>query len=1180
MLPNLVLAQAPPNDDCANAIELCPGTIFSGTTTNATTQCGTPGDPELDCTALGTWGACYDVNNSVWYQFTTDNDGGFVGIEFTNISCLTGSDDEIQATFIVAANPCSGSGLTFLSCQSRSSTNFIFSNSFPPNTTVYVHVDGDDVPGPAAQCDFNIEVSGDGVAQCCIPGLLGLTTSSLNATCGVADGQVAVSPTGGSAPFTYAWESVANPGTIISTNSIVPSLSPGTYSVTVSDNNGCQETATETVVDPGGPSIDQITVVGTTCGDDNGTLNAIVSGGLSPYIYNWESALIPGISIGNTSSITDLSVGTYNLTVSNSDGSCAVTSNAFVNEASPAIDITSVDSNGSSCGDTTGNVRVTISGGTIPVLYNWENLTTGTVVGNTQNINNLLPGFYGVTITNNDGTCAVDTTILVQTTSGGPTVTSVVLDTATCGLSNGGAAPIVIGNDTMYLFSWASIDDPSIIVSTDSAVTGLSAGEYIVGISNSDGTCPVFETIEIPESRPNIDTFAIANEYECDPNSGIAVPFISGGNQPYQYEWNVLDTLGNPIQFFSTDTVATGLYAGDYQLVIIDSTGLCTDTSQVTIFFQPDPVLSTPIVVDEDCNSSNGTATVSVTEGIWPYNYQWINVDSFNTIISTDSVATGLAAGTYNVTVTSADGTCPQEATMIVRNQDGPTLGDTTVTSATCGNNDGTAAIEILGGTYPYNYAWYDVLDPSVVVSTDSVATLPGGTYLVEVTNQNGTCAITETILIPIDGGPVVTGSTTTATACGDSTGTASVDVIGGTGPYVYVWTPLGSPTDTLSTSQTVDSLWFGSFTVNIYNADTTCAFSYILDIDEQPNAVITSIDVTLAGCGQDIGTAIVNFTGSDSIYLVTAQIIGAPFNDWQSTTRPDSTTLIVGLAPGTYEFTISNLDGSCATTDTATILAGPQLTTVFPTVFPTTCGLNNGSASLVLVDGVEPTTIIWQAGSTFLGVGETIENLSPGNYNVQVYDDASCQFNVPFTIEPSSGPTVIASPDITVSLGDTATLFAFPSDSLLQIEWSPASGLSCLECDSLTVLPFETTTYTVEVMDSVGCTAEDQVTVNVEDSEVGFFVPSGFTPNGDNLNDAIFVNGLNVKRIISFSIYDRWGERVFFAEDIPANDPTFGWNGTYRGKELNPGVFVYQVEVEYLNLKKDQKRGEITLVR
>ena len=137
---------------------------------------------------------------------------------------------------------------------------------------------------------------------------------------------------------------------------------------------------------------------------------------------------------------------------------------------------------------------------------------------------------------------------------------------------------------------------------------------------------------------------------------------------------------------------------------------------------------------------------------------------------------------------------------------------------------------------------------------------------------------------------------------------------------------------------------------------------------------------------------------------------------------------------------------------------------------------------------------------------------------------------------------------------------------------WNPADFLSCVSCPSPVASPIETTTYSV-VVDTLGCISQDDITVYVEISG-DVYVPNLFSPNEDGVNDVLGIYGWSVSEV-EFRIYDRWGELVFQSNSMDAK-----WDGTYKGSPLNSAVFVYTLQVTYMDGREQQQHGNITLVK
>jgi gliding motility-associated-like protein len=177
--------------------------------------------------------------------------------------------------------------------------------------------------------------------------------------------------------------------------------------------------------------------------------------------------------------------------------------------------------------------------------------------------------------------------------------------------------------------------------------------------------------------------------------------------------------------------------------------------------------------------------------------------------------------------------------------------------------------------------------------------------------------------------------------------------------------------------------------------------------------------------------------------------------------------------------------------------------------------------------------------------------------------------------------PTVNLGPDITISAGTTdLQLNAQYSTDVLALLWSPASGLSCTTCPNPIAAPKITTTYTLSVTNNGGCTSSDAMTVFVVCTNENIFMPNTFSPNGDGMNDIYYPRGRGINTIRGLRIFTRWGQMVYSKANFNANDPSQGWDGTFRGSQLPPDVYVYTLELVCENQTIITLKGDITLVR
>lgn len=176
--------------------------------------------------------------------------------------------------------------------------------------------------------------------------------------------------------------------------------------------------------------------------------------------------------------------------------------------------------------------------------------------------------------------------------------------------------------------------------------------------------------------------------------------------------------------------------------------------------------------------------------------------------------------------------------------------------------------------------------------------------------------------------------------------------------------------------------------------------------------------------------------------------------------------------------------------------------------------------------------------------------------------------------------PTVSAGADQTLAVGSSLQLKTTTSQDVSAWQWIGTGAMSCTTCATTLVKPKQTTVYRVIVKNDGGCSASDDVTVNVICNNGNLFVPNTFSPNGDGMNDRFFPGGTGINRIKSLRVFNRWGEVVFEKTDFSANDASMGWDGKYKGQPLGPDVYIWSCEVICENNEILTFKGDVTLLR
>lgn len=531
-----------------------------------------------------------------------------------------------------------------------------------------------------------------------VPTQLSLTPSYTNSSCGNSDGSASVSVTGGTMPYSYFW-------TTSGTDSSITNISSGSYTVTVTDNNGCTESIIINITDEDGPSASITDSSNVSCYNEcDGSATVTASGGTEPYTYDWSSG-------GNQLTENNLCAGIYTVAVTDSN-SCIATASVTITEPEElTANITGADvlCNGGS----DGTANLSVSGGTQDYSYLWNYGQT------TQNLSNIAAGPYEVTVTDANSCTATASIIIYEPDE---LFLSGEAQDANCGSDDGSATVNVTGGTAPYSYLWS--DDMN---QTTQTATGLSYGDYTVTVTDNNG-CFALLIVNVGNQGGGTANIAPFTNILCfgDAN-GEATVTMTGGTPDYTYIWSTGDTTVTG----STSNTISGLSSAPYYVTITDAKG-CIATANVTIT-EPDELMANITGTDIQCyEGADGAANLTVSGGTPSYSYLW-NYGQISQDLN------NLAADTYEVTVTDANN-CFTSASVIIAEPTEIVITYITTSTSCMGNNDGSITLMVDGGIPPYQYEW-----STEPVQTDSVATqLTEGTYQVTVTDDNSCNAFKE----------------------------------------------------------------------------------------------------------------------------------------------------------------------------------------------------------------------------------------------------------------------------------------------------------------------------------------------------------------------------------------------------------------------------------------------------
>lgn len=794
----------------------------------------------------------------------------------------------------------------------------------------------------------------------------------------------------------------------------------GTYYLNVYDHNGCVSSTYTTVTENPLPNLNGFPI---GCYDMCYKDTLRVIGGMASYQWYFNGSPIPP-PVGTSQNMIVLNSGTYSLVATTTAG-CTDTSGKVDLTTKPLPKVTA-GPDGTIC--QAGGEVDTLQGATDGVTFNWTPVTAlsdpnilNPIASPTANQDYILHAKASNGCKNSD-----TVTVLVSCTNPKVTVQGASTCVNTC-VSLIGIKPG--GGTQPYTYSWSSGQTGI----GPNSVCPVTTTVYTVTITDAAGyTGTDTAMVYIP---PSVTSFAatLSNPKCVGSSNGTLAVAPAGGVTPYKYLWSTGDTTNS----------ITGLTATNYSVTITDSKGCTRDTVLSLI----NPVVMSPLssTVDAACGQSNGSMSVAVTGGTGAYTYSWSPLGGI-----AQTTTNTIPAGNYTVVVTDANG-CTVSTTAVVANNPGTLTATTSlVNNVSCkGFADGKASVAAAGGFGSYTYSW----KPSGGNSL-SANGLGAGTYSVVVMDSLG-CQLTSTVTITE---PTALTAATAAVSpnCPGGTGTANVTAAGGTVTYTYSWMPGGAA------SQTITGLANGQYTVTVTDANGCIQIS-TASVNVPPPIVLIASGVN-GSCGNSNGTASINASGGTPAYSYSWQPGGAV------------SQTITALAAATYTVTMTDSKG-CTQSASQVIGNTPPVSITAAAPANVTChGGNDGSAVATVAGGTGTMTYSWLPSG---GNAATANALTATTYTVAVLDAAGCTATSTVTITEPPAVAAAVPAVSTICIGQNTTLNANASGGTpgYSYSWTPGGSTT----SSINVNPIITTTYTVAVTDSKGCTTTPQtVTVTV----------------------------------------------------------------------------------------------------
>lgn len=977
------------------------------------------------------------------------------------------------------------------------------------------------------------------------------------------NGEISVATVnGGEAPFNYAWSTFQFTDT-------ADDLFAGDYSVTVTDVNGCTTSASATLT-ADTVVANVVVLAGPSCnGASDGLVSVFASGG-TPYPnggYDFDiDGVAPTFYIANANmqgspwTGANFPAGCFEASVTD-DLNCQSDPVEFCIDEGTFSTMT-IEMDSASCfGVCDGQVTITAA-----VVGNFAFFVTddtgapisGISTNVTYQSTSLCAGVYDVVVTDvNDG-CMVDTMFTI----GEPDLLElIVIDTIGpgCGGGDGLAQFDATGGSPPYSYLWGdAFDEPT--------RTGMSGGPYSVTVTDSNGCQDslmwVFADggdIGLSAGVLQAVTCESANDGEVRATVSVAGAFT------FSWEDDNGMSLGD-------GDIKTGLSGGIYYVTATD--GMCTDVDSVILAPGQTPS-ATVVMVSPSCpDIADGMLTATLADGVAPATFEWTEPPS-TVVLSAGAVLLD-GIGQYNLHITDANGCESDQLFDITAGPDGLTVDVINLVTNPCfGSCEGQATFVASGGpSGTGSYTFFVNGTPIVAVGGMATVTdLCAGENLVSVTD--GICRTTELMFVIEDADEIFIDSLASMIvppSCdGGDDGSITVAVGGGNSSnYDLLWI------NENITGPTLMGLSAGQYILQITDG-IGCVVRDTIDL-QTPDPLMVSINpftTTNLSC----------FSGSmGRIGLLTSGgNAGTLTYDW--TPMVSNTDLAVDLGPGLYSVTVTDSRG-CTDDTSFELTSAPPIIAVVDTPEPPNCFGETTCISIASVTGGSGNNFTYTINNGPRLDIDTCFTVFAGPYLVTVFDSAGCAVDTMITIDQPSQPFVDAGEDQTIDLGtmtDPISASIISEVDIDSILWTPIETVECntMDCQVVTLSPTETTSYTVTIIDENGCMTSDDLLVTV-DLARNVFIPNIFSPNGDNVNDFFqLAVGNGVTTVSYLNIYDRWGSLMFTDESFMPDDMVHrGWDGTKGGTLIEPGVYVFIAEVQFVDGQRVVYKGDVTVVR
>tara|TARA_R110000868_G_scaffold271087_2_gene530588 strand:+ start:2082 stop:6938 length:4857 start_codon:yes stop_codon:yes gene_type:complete len=781
-----------------------------------------------------------------------------------------------------------------------------------------------------------------------------------NTSCnGGTDGSITLDISGGTS-YEYAFGN--NPTNWLPlTGNTISGLSPGSYIVTIRNQNACESAATTAIIidEPDALVLAEVPNSRQNATTNGGNEGAIflenVSGGTAPYSFGWTG---PNGYTSTDQNPTNLSTGNYTVTVTDANGCTQTLGPLFIDQPGP-LGITALNPTAVLCkGEATGSITAVVTG-VAPFTYVWTK--TGDAAFSAPNqatISGLTIGSYSLSLTDATGDPAVTSAITVTEPTDFLTATATTTPVSCFNGTDGQITISALGGTAPYQYEINSATG----FQNSPTFNTLSSDVYSVTVIDANGCSYVITNIFVDQATQlSITPDQVLNISEAGQSDGAIFTTTTGGTLPYSYSWS------GPNSFSATTKDISALAEGFYTLTVTDANN-CTLSQSFNITEPGELVVNVQQTLFLACNGDDfAEITATIQGGVPNYSYQWFQITNGNStaLAETSTILANLAAGSYYLIVTDANNVTRTSATITIIEPNPLVATLVNKVDVLCsGDATGSIDVAVTGGTAPYEFYWNNEL------STQNLNNLTAGDYYFDVVDANG-CSEQLEITIEAPSNPLTIAAETVidASEYQATDGSISIEATGGAPNYSFSWTRLSDNT-LISNQNTINNVNADDYQLVITDSNG-CTITMVYTIDQPDIIEETIVSPTCAG-GDD-----------GSIGLIVNKGNGTFSYSWST---GETTAAIANLSAGEYTVIITGFDQPISRTYTVEDPAPIQV--------------NLGDDRVLCVDQVleldatveNPTaTYLWSSDTGFSSTNPMVVLTQQGNYSLTITTATGC---------------------------------------------------------------------------------------------------------------------------------------------------------------------------------------------